>query len=169
MDCSERPVSEAVATNLRGCAAEARRVLGLGGAATPAEAVAAVDGFVHRWQRGDRPRADGVDPRDVPYLLGSLWGEAVVAAFGWAWAEVVFRRHDDTPATAVVSPDRSLAIFPIHHLLGLADDPTADCTVAAAFAEVAAGRPDGLTPGGFANLMDHVYPVPARPPSGSTP
>ena len=140
--------------NLRGCAADARRALGLADDAGPAEVVTAVDAAVWAWQRG----SDRIDRRDVPYLLGSLWGEAVVAAFGWAWAEVVFRRHEDTPAIAVVSPDRSLALFPIHHLLGLAGGPAADCAVRAAFEALAAGRVDGFPPGGYVDVMDHVDP-----------
>ena len=157
MDCSERPVTDAILTNVRGCAAEARRVVGLTDASAPAERVAAADAFVYRWHRGDRRPADGVAPADVPFLFGSLWGEAVVDALGWTWAQVVFNRHPDTVATAVVSPDRSLAVFPIHYIAGLGDDPEADCTIALSFDELAAGRVDGFTPGGFADVMDHVY------------
>ena len=146
--------------NLRGCAADGRRTLGLGDDAGPAQVVAAVDGCVRRWRAGE---AVGVDSRDVPYLLGSLWGEAMAAAFGWAWVDVVFRRHVDTSALAVVSADRAVALFPIHHLLGLAGDVEAQPAVAAAFTEVAAGRPEGLTAGGYADLMDHVFPAAVGP------
>ena len=162
MDCSERPVTDAIATNLRGCAADARRVLGLADTASPAEQVAAADAFVDRWQQGDRPDATVVDPGDVPFLFGSLWGEAVVAAFGWAWVQVVFNRHPDTVATAVVSPDRSMAIFPIHFVLGCAQDPAVDCTMALSFNMTTAGKVDGLTPGGYANVMDFVHRIVPR-------
>ena len=155
MDCAERPLADAVVTNLRGCAADGRRLLGLPADATPAAVVAAVDAFVHRWQRGDRP--GGVAADDVPYVMGSLWGEQLVAALGWAWAEVTFRRHADVPAAAVVSADRALAVFPIHFVLACATDPDADVTIALAFERLAAGRVDGFTPGGFANVMDVVH------------
>jgi hypothetical protein len=157
MDCSERPVTEAILANLRGCAADGRRLLALNPIAPPAEAVAAADGFVDRWQHGDRPPVDVAAAADVPFLLGSLWGEAVVAAFGWAWVQVVFNRHPDTVATAVVSPDRSLALFPIHFILGCLDDPAVDCTMALSFERLAAGQLDGFTPGGYANVMDVVH------------
>jgi len=157
MDCSERPASDAILSNLRGCAADGRRLLAPSPLATPAEQVAAADGFVDRWQHGDRPSADAVAAADVPFLLGSLWGEAVVAALGWAWVQVVFNRHPDTVATAVVSPDRSLALFPIHFILGCLDDPDVDCTMALSFDLLAGGQLDGFTPGGYANVMDVVH------------
>ena len=154
MDCTDRPIGDAVLTNLRGCAADAAAVLALSLSATAAEVVAAVDGFVHRWQRGEHPA--GVDAADVPYLFGSLWGEQLVAALGWAWAEVTFRRHDGVVATAVVSPDRALAVYPIHFILECVRDPAVDVTIAVAFDELTSGRMDGFTPGGFANVMDVV-------------
>ncbi len=97
---------------------------------------------------------------DVPFLFGSLWGEAVAEALGWSWVQVVFNRHAEAVAAAVVSPDRSLAVFPIHYLLGLADGAAGagggDCTIRSAFDRLAAGDLDGLTPGGYANVMDLV-------------
>ncbi len=157
MDCYDRPATDAVLTNLRGCAADAAGVLGLAADATPAGRVAAVDAFVDRWQHGDRPAAGVVAADDVPYLLGSLWGAALVAALGWAWAEVTFNRHKETAALAVVSPDRSLAIFPVHFVLACLEDTGVDCTVALAFEQLTAGAVDGYTPGGYANVMDVVY------------
>ena len=75
---------------------------------------------------------------------------------GWAWAEVTFRRHGDVPATAVVSPDRSMAIYPIHFVVECLRDAAVDVTIGLAFDELTAGRVDGFTPGGFANVMDVV-------------
>ena len=155
MDCDDRPITDVMLTNLRGCCADAMALLGLPATATPADRVAAADAFVHRWQRGDRP--PGVDPADVPYLIGSLWGEAVVDALGWSWRLVTFRRHADVPAAAVVSPDRSLAIFPIHVVLAAADDAHADVTIRLSFDHLSDGRLDGFTPGGFANVTDVVH------------
>ena len=157
-------VSDAILANLRGCAADALAVLGRDGKplAMPAERVAAADGFVDRWQHGDPPSADVIDPKDVPFLMGSLWGEAVVAALGWSWVQVVFNQHRDTVATAVVSPDRSMAIFPIHFVLACVEDPAVDCTMALVFDLLAAGQVGDLTPGGYANLMDFVHRVVPR-------
>ena len=153
MDCSDRPVSDAVLANLHGCAADGLALLGLSADAPPAARVAAVDAFLVRWQAGERPA--GVAADDVPYLLGSAWGQAVVDAVpGWAWAEVVFRRHADVPAVAVVSADRALALFPIHVVQQCATDPSAEVTVALAFDRLIGGDLDGLTPGGFANVTD---------------
>jgi hypothetical protein len=154
MDCSERPLADAVLANLRGCADQARAMLGQV-ATTPAAVVAAVDAVVAEAQRG----TSVVDPADVPYLFGSLWGDQVVAAFGWAWAEVVFRRHEGTVALAVVSPDRSMAIFPVHFIAGCLADPDADVTIALSFGQLDADAVGGFTPGGYANVMDHVYRV----------
>ncbi len=156
MDCSERPATDAILTQLRGCATQAMAILARGGAAlgTPAERVAAVDAVVRRWRRDGAGPEQGVAAADVPFLFGSLWGEAVVESLGWSWVQVVFNRHAEAVAAAVVSPDRALAVFPIHYLLGLADDPAGDCTIGLAFDRLVAGDLDGLTPGGYANVMD---------------
>jgi hypothetical protein len=157
MDCSERPVTDAILANLHGCAADARRLLGLPDDAWAADAIAAADGFVDRWQQGDQPGPVTVDPRDVPFLIGSLWGEQIVAALGWSWVQVVFNQHKDTVATAVVSPDRSTAIFPIHFVLACVEDAGVDCTIALSFGLLSAGDLADFVPGGYANVMDFVH------------
>ncbi len=156
MDCSERPVTEAILTNLRGCAAEAAGMLGRrGGGGRHAGRAGGGGRRVRRPVAARRPARPGVAADDVPFLLGSLWGEAIVAALGWAWAQVVFNRHTDTVAAAVVSPDRSLAVFPIHLVLGAAWTGRASTArIARAFDRLAAGAVGGFTPGGYANVMD---------------
>ena len=94
--------------------------------------------------------------RDVPYLLGAVWGGAVVAGCdGWAWAEVVFRRHGDVPAVGVVSADRSMALFPIHAVAGLMEGGgDGGGAIVAVFEQVRDGRLGGFEPGGYVNVMD---------------
>ncbi len=164
MDCSETPVTETILANVAGCARDAMAVLARSGVplASSAERVAAVDDFVERWQRGDRPPADAMDPQDVPYLMGSLWGEAIVAALGWSWVQVVFNQRTDTVATAVVSPDRSMAIFPIHFVLECVQEAAVDCTIALSFDMLVAGQAGDLTPHGYANVMDVVHRIVPR-------
>ena len=90
--------------------------------------------------RGDRPLHRGpaagtrtgpriTTPRTSPTPSGCLWGDQLVARFGWHWAMATFHDHGDTQAPAVISPDHKLAVYPIHFILGCLQDPSVDVTI----------------------------------------
>lgn len=114
---SERPIEPSMLGNIRGCANDGYQVLGLDPRKTTPEAVVEkIDEFVDQWQQGVRPDSSVVDADDMPYMMGSLWGEQVVLRLGWEWAMATLHDHGDSKAPGVLAPDRSLAIYPIHFI-----------------------------------------------------
>ena len=125
----------------------------------PAKIVAAVDAFVFDWQCGDHPPASVLDAEDAPFRIGAVWGEQLVRAFGWEWAMVTFHEHGDSTAPGVLSPDRALAVYPIHFIMGCLQDSTVDTTILLAFNMLKAGTIDDTEPGSYFNLMNGVHRI----------
>jgi hypothetical protein len=149
-------------SNIRGCAADGLRQLGLDAAAEPEAVVKALDAFVYRWQKGKRPPPRVLDPQDAPLMFGSLWGEQLVKRFAWQWGMITFHDHNDSSAPAVLPTDRSLAIYPIHFLLGAFRDPGVDATIALSFNMLDAGSVKGPGPRQYLNLMEGVRRIVPR-------
>jgi len=157
---SERPLDPNTFKSTQGCARDAIGILALGKhASDPSAIIEAIDAFVDDWQQGKRPPAETLSEEDAPLVLGSLWGQQLVAQFGWQWAFVTFHDHGDSVAPGVLSPDRSLAVYPIHFLVGCLQDSNVDCTVALAFNMLAAGKIGKLKPREYFNLMDGVHRI----------
>jgi hypothetical protein len=135
------------------------QLLGVAPDDDPATVVAAVDAFVYAWQCGDRPPQSVLDAEDAPFTLGAVWGEQLVRRFGWEWRMVTFHEHGDTTAPGVLSPDRSLAVYPIHFVMGCLQDSTVDTTILLAFNMLAAKTISDTTPGSYFNLMDGVHRI----------
>ncbi len=160
---SEQPIDPDTLSSLQGCANEGRELLGLAGkAAEPKTVVEAIDAFVYAWQKGKRPPKKKLDPEDAPFVFGSLWGEQLAKRFGWQWAMVTFHDHGDSVAPAVLTPDRSLAVYPIHFLMGCFQDAGVDATVALSYNMLEAGSIGKLKPKGYVNLMEGVHRVVPR-------
>lgn len=153
---SEEPVPGDTAKLLQGAGRDALRVLKLDQSAEPHLVVDVIDAFVDAWQEEMRPPKDELDPDDAPYAMGSLWGEQLVRQFKWDWAMVTFHDHGNSKAPGVLSPDRALAIYPIHFLLGCFRDRRVDCTVALSFNLLVSGEVNQMPPRGYFNLMEGV-------------
>lgn len=156
---SEYPLPKGMADALRGEVEHGLTLLGVTADDTPGKIVAAVDEFVFGWQCGERPPADALAPDNAPLPLGAVWGQQLVRAFGWDWAVVEFHEHDNSQAPGVLSPDRALAVYPIHFIMGCLHDPTVDTTILLAFNMLEAGTIGPTQPGGFFNLMDGVQRI----------
>jgi hypothetical protein len=156
---SEHPFPKSTAEALREEVDAGSKLLGVSPDDDPAKIVAAVDAFVFDWQCGDHPPASVLDAGDAPFRMGAVWGEQLVRAFGWEWATVTFHEHGDMTAPGVLSPDRSLAVYPIHFIMGCLQDPAVDTTILIAFNMLAAGTIDSTTPGSYFNLMDGVHRI----------
>jgi hypothetical protein len=59
----------------------------------------------------------------------------------------------------VLSPDRALAVYPIHFVMGCLEDHTVDTTILIAFKMLDAGKIASTAPSSYANLMDGVYRI----------
>jgi hypothetical protein len=156
---SEHPFPKSMAEALRADAEHGTKLLGVSPDDDPAIIVAAVDAFVYNWQCGDKPPKRVLDPENAPFTLGATWGQQLVHAFGWEWAIVTFHEHGDTTAPGVLSPDRSLAVYPIHFVMGCLQDSTVDTTILIAFNMLEAGKVGDTAPGSYFNLMDGVHRI----------
>jgi hypothetical protein len=156
---SEQPFPTETAGALSAEIERGTRLLGVAPDDDPATIVAAVDAFVYAWQCGDRPPQSVLDAEDAPFTLGAVWGEQFVRRFGWEWRMVTFHEHGDSVAPGVLSPDRSLAVYPIHFVMGCLQDHTVDTTILIAFKMLEAGKIDSTTPGSSINLMDGVHRI----------
>lgn len=160
---SEQKIQPDTFASIQSCARDAVDLLDIGDKASDPQAVVeAIDAFVYEWQKGQRPPPDILDPEDAPFVLGSLWGEQLVKRFGWEWAMMVFHEHGDSSAPGVVSPDRSLAVYPIHFLIGCLQNPDVDATLALSYNLLDAGKIGKMDPGQYFNLMDGVHRIVPR-------
>ena len=117
--------------------------------------IAAIDSFLLRWQKGERPQINEED--DLCFTLGSLWGEQIAKEFGWHWAGVRFQDHDDMKAVAIVSPDCALTVFPFEFIHGCIVN-NATVTILLAYNMLKDGSKIPSFPSGaYVNVMDYVH------------
>lgn len=160
---SEEPIDPKT-FNLEAAAQDGAALVGVSTSDDPDSIVAAVDEFVFAWQGGKRPPKKVIDPEDAPYALGPLWGQQLVRKFGWDWKFVTFHEHGDSSAPGVLSPDRSLAIYPIHFVLGCLQDSTVDAAIELSYNMLKAGETCEAEPGEYFNYMDGVHRIVPRWP-----
>jgi len=154
---SENPLSDKILGNIRDCAEDAATLIQVAPTQSPSEIVEAVDSFVYRWQKGVRPKVDEED--DLSLTLGSLWGEQIVREFKWQWGSVTFHNHGDSKAVAVLSPDRSLAIYPFHFVYGCMEKG-ASVTIMLAYNMLKnSNKIPPLPARGYENLMENVHHI----------
>ena len=161
MTHSEQPISEDMIESIQACADDARSVVGAeADDLTPEALVAGVDELVYRAQKNKCKDID--DTWDFSVALGSLWGECLVKQLGWAWAEVTFHGEDDQTAIGVVSPDRSLAIYPFYFVYGCLEN-NAPVTILLSFNLLVDGsRVPNLPANGYENVMENVHHIVPR-------
>lgn len=155
---SEHPVKAEILQHIRNCVASADCLIGIDPRNSDARTVmAAINTYVTKWQKGERPPKNVADLEDSQYTLGAVWGEQLAATFGWEWASVTFHEHGDSGAVGVFSPDRSLAVYPFHFLLGCLQDPRVPVTILLSFNMLAEGKIPRMPAQGYQNLMDGVH------------
>ena len=99
-----------------------------------------------------------MDPNDVPIMLASLWGEQIVADFGWQWTQIWFDAQMWT--YAIASPDRSMAIFPFTFVNDCIAG-NAEVTLELCFNMLDGGRIPRMPPNGYEDIMAgvrHIVP-----------
>jgi hypothetical protein len=162
---SEEPIDPSIFSNLEGSAEDGAALVGVSTSDNPDAIVAAIDEFVFAWQGGKRPPKKVFDPEDAPYALGSLWGQQLVRKFGWEWKMVTFHEHDDSTAPGVLSPDRSLAVYPIHFVIGCLEDANVDATIMLSYNMLKAGDTGNVEAGEYCNYMEGVHRIVPRTPA----
>ena len=152
----EQPLDPETADTIQQCAQAAASMLNLDvGALSPASIIAAIEECLLAMQEGAGPQVPEDD--DPSFTLGSLWGNQLVRALGWQWAVVTFDEQKDSQAVGVFSPDRALAIYPLHFVWNCLEN-AAPVTLKLAFVILTDGtRVPPLPPKTYENVMDHVH------------
>jgi hypothetical protein len=155
---SEQPVSPDTLLSIKKHARTASQLLGIEPrSSTPSVIAAAVDEFVNQWQKGCRPDRSLLPPEDAALIVGSLWGEAIVSRFRWIWVMVTFHGQHNVIAPAIVSPDRSLAIYPLDHLHECFSDPGMDVNILHSYNSLKTAATEDHSAGEYCNLMDKLH------------
>ena len=162
---SETPFTNDGQASMDRAGAEGAAVIGVSPGDDPKTIVEAIDAFVYAWQGGKRPSPKVLDPEDAPYALGALWGQQIVRRFRWDWRTITFHEHNNSKAPGVLSPDRALALYPIHFLIGCLRDPRVDATILLSYNMLEAGKLGETTPGAYENLMEGVQRIVPRGPA----
>ena len=86
---TERPVGDENLHNIRGCARDCAAELGLDmDALSPEQLVSAVNDHIRDWQKQSLTPPESPFKHE-PLILGSLWGEQLVATLNWEWVMAV--------------------------------------------------------------------------------
>ena len=154
----ERPLDRDELAEFQSYSQKGMELLGVSGATEPAEIVKAIDDFVDNWQNKRRGFLAKLglrsgDPIETALALGIVWGNQIVRRFDWVWVCVV---TEDNERYAVVSPDRSLAIYATYFIKECLDYTTADCTVLLAFNMQVADKLAHEVPKEYASVMRSV-------------
>lgn len=123
--------------------------------------IGAIDEFIDNWQNNKRPDLE-IDAEDLPYLLGSLWGEQLVSQFGWQWKAVTLHSNVKATAPGVVTTDRSLVVYPIHFIIGCLADSSVDTTILLSYNMLKAKKVPSASSGEYVDLMKNVFRIVPR-------
>jgi hypothetical protein len=156
MRITEEAIAPDMLENIEGSAGEGAELADIDIEADPKTIVEAINRLVVHEQKHPTEGVDNWDDRSLS--LGSLWGMQLVRQFGWQWVNVTFHDHNDAKAVGVVSPDRSLAIYPFYFIFGCLENG-ATSTILLAFNMLAAGKIPPQPPREYVNVMEHVHHI----------
>jgi len=158
---SDFPVSQDTLGGIAACAQQAATMVGVDFArSSQAEIIGAVDSFLYRWQKGQRPNLDEDD--DLSLILGSLWGEQLVRGEGWQWAVAQFHEQGDSKVVGVFSLDRSIAIYPFNFVRACMEN-NVPVTILLAYNMLRDGKSIPPLPArGYANVMNGIHHIVPR-------
>lgn len=161
MQIEVKDIEKDIRAQLTGCAETAPSILGLTG--TIAEKIQQLDEQLVECQTDVHAFAAKFPDEDIVVLFGVAWGQCLVEEFSWQWKKVSFERDGaDEKLIAVVSPDRSMAIYPFEYVRAYLDDPTLDVTIALAFNMLQAKNHPNFEPDGLVDFMSGVQRIVPR-------
>jgi hypothetical protein len=162
MKLTERPLTCSEAEEFRFYSEQGLKDLGVTDPrVSPDSIIALIDSFVDKWQEEGPNKIKRVfeiehDLIDVALGLGAAWGDQVIRQFGWVWLCIV---QADNEWYGVVSPHRSLAIYPAYFIKACLTDPRIDCTAALSFNMLKAGNVPNLCPNGYEDFVAGVHRI----------
>lgn len=124
----DSPVSAEIMNEIRECVKEGLELIGLSQGASPDEVQRAIFQKVNdlRDDISATPEDfDGETILDLALRLGCLWGQVICDELDWEWANVTFPEGD---FFAILTPDRSRVMLPLHYFKELMNDPEKDPT-----------------------------------------
>lgn len=139
-------------------AADAAEILDVSLDDSPQSIVAAVNQCVRDIQNGEGPELD--EAEDIVTLLGSLWGNQLVKAFGWRWTNIDLTDRDPPfAAIGVVSPESDKVIYPFN-FVALCREKDVVVNILLVF-NVLTEKPETATyePGSCENVMTRIAPI----------
>ena len=81
----------------------------------PEDIIAEIDRYLMSLQERDSIPLDAWYEFYTP--LGALWGEQIGRTYGWEWEKVWLDEHKGDFVYAIVSPNRSMVIFPFRYFI----------------------------------------------------
>ncbi|CBN59064.1 MULTISPECIES: hypothetical protein [Kamptonema] len=161
MSIQERPLDLEEANEIQALSVETLGNLEILPSANPDAIVQKVDSFVDQWQTEPdsffkKYFTHKPDPIDVALGLGIVWGNQLVRQFSWEWVCI---QDDGQDWYGVVSPNRSLIIYPTYFIKACLDDSSIDCTAMLSFNMLAANDFSDLPENGYENFMQSVYRI----------
>jgi hypothetical protein len=160
-DISERPLDDTERVEFEIFGEKGLALLCQQASSDPHVLVDAVDACTYSHQKRNRFFLSRVFRRKTTNIekalgLGIVWGNQLVRRFGWEWVCLVINGVD---RYAVVSPDRSLAVYPTYFIKACLDNPYADCTAMLAFNMMDENNVPDQTPGTYLNMMEGVFRI----------
>ncbi|MBZ0189116.1 MAG: hypothetical protein K8F91_22920, partial [Candidatus Obscuribacterales bacterium] len=157
-DFRECPVEDSTLEKIKEQNKQACQLISIKGRSNPLEIVETLDQYLESKrtelaENPDRLVSQENALAETSILLGSMWGEQLILEFGWLWSSVEI---GSTRILCIVSPDRSLVIYPCHFIASCLFDEEIDCTIMLAFNMMKDGLGD-MPANGFENVMDGVF------------
>ncbi len=158
---TERPIDAEEREEFENYARSGLHVLSASDTSDASIVVAAVDAYVAAQQKSQRGLllkllSKKSDNTHVALALGIVWGNQIVRAFGWEWTCVV---RDGEERYAVVSSDRSLAIYATYFVKECLDNPNADCTILLSFNMLLKNAVPAHPPRTFFSVMPTIFRI----------
>lgn len=132
--------------------------LALPGSASIEQVLEAINHYLHAWRNPVRSllrkvHASDQDPEAVAFGLGVLWGQQVVARYGWNW---VMAQVDGEETLAVASPGRDLALYPVKTLFQVLTGSRDLLDVADPLRVLGTSRRSALPPGCMEDVLNEA-------------
>ena len=157
----ERELTESELKHMRTHSNNGRDLLSLSSQSTAIETIEQLDQWIDKTQDSQDAKCISDSQKPVILSLGALWGEQLEERFQWDW--VCFEGAGD--AFALVSPNRSQMVTPLHFIRACLDEPELDCTILLAFNMLINQETDGeaLPDRDYDNLMESVFRIVPKP------
>ena len=158
---TERPIDAEERAEFENYAKSGLRLLSASESSESSALVAAVDAHVAAHQKAQRGflsklLSKTIDNTHVALALGIVWGNEIVRALGWKWTCII---REGEERYAVVSVDRSLAVYATYFVKECLDNSYTDCTILLSYNMLLKNAIPAQTPNSFFSVMPAVFRI----------